>query len=63
MANDNWFFLNHKITQGVDVYGIAKKNKLLAKGMTKEMWKMRGGLIISHISSQIDKDINVKNLF
>lgn len=60
---DLWFFLNYRITQGTDVYKIAKDNKLLKSNMTKQLWKMRGGIIMDHISEQIKKNPELKKLF
>lgn len=60
---DMWEELNSAISNGVDVYGIAKRLKLLSPGQTKDMWRMRGGVILDTIAQKIENDKSLQKEF
>lgn len=47
----------HKLdTKGELVYNVAKEKKMLPAGFDKNMWKQRGGLLLSHVADEIMKN-------
>ena len=54
----------HKLDKkGDKVYDIAKRLKMLPDGFDKNMWKVRGGLLLSHVASEIMKDKELGKMF
>ena len=48
-----WHKLNDAVANGLDLYKVAKENKLIPKGFTKELYQCRGGVLMGNVAERI----------
>ena len=48
-----WHKLNDAVANGLDLYKVAKENKLIPKGFTKALYQRRGGVLMGNVAERI----------